>query len=92
MLPVLFKIGTFKVHSYGVMLIAGFLIGLAIARKRAAKFGINPQKLTDMAFWALIAGVFGARIAFIAQEWGYYTQHPDELFSWQFAGLPASAV
>lgn len=87
MLPVLFKIGTFKVHSYGVMLIAGFLIGLAIARKRAEKFGINPQKLTDMAFWALISGVFGARIAFIAQEWGYYTQHPDELFSWQFAGL-----
>lgn len=84
MLKVLFHIGSFPVHSYGVVLIVGFLVGLLIARKRAPQFGINPNKLTDMAFMALIAGVFGARILFLLQEppatWQGY-------FDWQFAGL-----
>jgi phosphatidylglycerol:prolipoprotein diacylglycerol transferase len=87
MLPVLFKIGSFPVHSYGVMLILGFLAGLWFAKKRAAKAGLNPAKVADMSFWALIAGVLGARIAFILQEWDYYSKNLRELFSWQFAGL-----
>jgi phosphatidylglycerol:prolipoprotein diacylglycerol transferase len=84
MLKVLFHIGSFPVHSYGVVLIIGFMVGLLIARKRAPRFGINPNKLTDMSFIALIAGVFGARIVFLLQEppptWQGY-------FDWQFAGL-----
>ncbi|MFI5385335.1 MAG: prolipoprotein diacylglyceryl transferase [Fimbriimonadales bacterium] len=84
MYPVLFKIGSFPVHSYGVVLIIAFLVALVVARKRAPRFGIDRNKLTDMAFLALIAGVLGARIA-------YFIQDPPkdwhEYFSLQFAGL-----
>lgn len=87
MLPVFFKIGSFEVHSYGVMLIIGFLVGLWIVRRRAPRFGLDPQKMSDMLFWVLILSILGARIAFILQDWGYYMKHRDELFSIQFAGL-----
>ena len=87
MYPVLFKIGNFPVHSFGVVMVIAFIVGLIFARKRATQRGIDPNKLSDMAFWTLIVGILGARIAFILQELPYYLEHKNELFSIQFAGL-----
>src|SRR2546423_1101439 len=84
MLPILFKIGTFEVHTYGVVMIVAFLVALLFARKRGPKFGINPNNLLDMAFIALIAGVLGARILYLIQD---PPRDPHEYFSLQFAGL-----
>lgn len=87
MYPVLFKVFGFQVHSYGVMLLIAFFVGVLLARARAPRFGLKPSNVYDAAFWALILGVLGARIVFIAQEWGYYSTHRQELLSLQFAGL-----
>jgi phosphatidylglycerol:prolipoprotein diacylglycerol transferase len=85
--PILFKIGTFEVHSFGVMMVLAFIAAIAVAQWRSAKYGLNRNQVGDVAFWALIAGVIGARVAFIAQELPYYTSHPSELLSIQFRGL-----
>lgn len=87
MLPVLFKIGNFPVHSFGVVMIVAFLVAMFMARKRATRFGLDPNKLADMSFWTLIVGILGARIAFILQDLGHFLKNTKELFSWQFAGL-----
>lgn len=97
MLPILFTIpklklgpislGPMQVHSYGVMIVLAFLGGMWLVRRRAASYGFNPDKVLDMGFWGLIAGVLGARIAFILQELPYYLKHKEELFSLQFSGL-----
>src|SRR5579885_749452 len=81
------EIGPLKIHSFSVMLILAFLLGVFVARKRAPKFGFNPNKISDAAMLALFAGVIGARVAFIIQELPYYLAHRDELFSIQFQGL-----
>lgn len=84
MYPVLFQIGSFKVHTFGVVMIVAFLTALFVARKRAPRFGLEPNKLSDMAFITLIAGVLGARIAYLLldppRDW-------HEILSLQFAGL-----
>ncbi len=87
MLPVLFKIGSFEVRSYGVMMLIAFLVGLWVVRRRSKLYGFDYSQIGDVTFWALIAGVLGARIVFIAQEWSYYSAHPKELYTLQFAGL-----
>ncbi|HTQ09089.1 MAG TPA: prolipoprotein diacylglyceryl transferase [Fimbriimonadaceae bacterium] len=84
MLPILFKIGSFPIHTYGVLMVIAFLVALAFARKRATRYGISPNKLSDMAFVMLIAGVLGARILFLIQE---PPRDWHEYFSIQFAGL-----
>jgi phosphatidylglycerol:prolipoprotein diacylglycerol transferase len=84
MYPVLFKIGNFPVHTFGVVLIVAFLVGLMIARKRAPRFGVDPNRISDLAFWMLIAGVLGARALFLIQE---PPKDWHEIFSLQFAGL-----
>ena len=87
MRPILFQIGTFPVHTFGVLLMAAFLAAIAMLRGRAARFGTTKDAITDVAFWTVLAGVLGARLLFIAQEWGYYSTHTKELLSWQFQGL-----
>lgn len=85
--PILFEIGSFKLHTFGLLMIAAFFAGLWLARKRAPKYGLAPDKITDMSFFALLFGILGARVVFILQELPHYLAHRDELLSIQFQGL-----
>ncbi len=85
--PILFQIGSFKLHTFGLLMIAAFFAALWLARKRAPKFGIKAEKITDVSFFALLFGILGARVVFILQDLPHYLAHRDELLSIQFQGL-----
>ncbi|MFZ4506361.1 MAG: prolipoprotein diacylglyceryl transferase [Fimbriimonas sp.] len=85
--PILFEYGVLKIHSFGVMLLIAFFAGLWLAKARAAKLGLPPEGVGDMLFWTLIAGVLGARIAYIIQHVPDYAGHWDRLLTLQFQGL-----
>jgi len=85
--PILFQIGSFKLHTFGLLMIVAFFAALWLARKRAPRFGLKPEKITDVSFFALLFGILGARIVFILQALPYYLAHMDELWSIQFQGL-----
>ncbi len=85
--PVLFKIGSFEVPSFGVAMVVAFLLSVTLAQSRGPRYGISKAQISDMAFWAILAGVLGARVFFIAQEWGYYSTHTKELLTLRFQGL-----
>jgi phosphatidylglycerol:prolipoprotein diacylglycerol transferase len=86
--PILFKTPWgFEVHTFGVMMVLAFLGAIFLVQVRAARYGLSRAQVSDCAFWALVAGVLGARIAFIVLDIGWFRQHPSELFSLQFKGL-----
>jgi phosphatidylglycerol:prolipoprotein diacylglycerol transferase len=86
--PILFKTPWgFEVHTFGVMMVLAFLGAIFLVQVRAARYGLSKAQVSDCAFWALVAGVLGARIAFIVQDISWFTHHPSELFSLQFRGL-----
>ena len=85
--PILFHIGSFPVRSYGLMFLLAFIVGTWLVRRRAANFGFEPNKVTDLCFWMLIVGILGARVLFILQELPHYSKHLDEVFSLKFEGL-----
>jgi len=87
MRPILFHIGSFPIRSYGLMILVGFFAGMWLIRKRAEKYGLDPQKVMDPCFYALVAGILGARVVYLLQEFGYYSKHINEVFSLNFAGL-----
>lgn len=87
MYPVLFKIGDFEVRTFGVALVVAFLVALASARRRAAARGLDPGRIVDIGVVMLFAGILGARLLFIAQEWATYSQHPERLLTFRFDGL-----
>ena len=85
--PVLFKIGSFSLPTFGVLMVLAFFAGMWLASKRAAKYGLTSGQVQDCAFYALIAGVLGARIVFILLNISYYRENTAELLSFQFRGL-----
>jgi phosphatidylglycerol---prolipoprotein diacylglyceryl transferase len=97
--PVLFSIGRLTIYSYGFMIAVGMMAGLFLARRQAAREGIDQDKIIDIAFYILVAALIGARLLFVLMNLGEYAAHPlDILKIWQgglvFYGglLPAVAI
>ncbi|MDR3211669.1 MAG: prolipoprotein diacylglyceryl transferase [Planctomycetota bacterium] len=53
------------VYGYGLFLMLGFLAALALACWRAASRGISRDSVMDVGLISIIAGVVGARLAFL---------------------------
>jgi phosphatidylglycerol---prolipoprotein diacylglyceryl transferase len=87
MCPILFHIGNFPVRSFGIVLVLGFISGIFWAKSRASRYAVDPSKVWDAAFWMMVFGVLGARLAFILQDLGWFLKHPKELTAIQFNGL-----
>lgn len=99
MYPVLFAFGRFHVYTYDVMVVLGILVGVVLARRQAAKEGIDPNKIVDIAFYALLAALIGSRLLFVLVNLQEYANDPlKSLKIWEggfvFYGglLPAVAV
>jgi phosphatidylglycerol:prolipoprotein diacylglycerol transferase len=53
------------IHSYGLMLAAGFVGAVALAQREARRQGLDAEKVGDLAFWVLVAALVGSRLYFI---------------------------
>jgi phosphatidylglycerol:prolipoprotein diacylglycerol transferase len=67
MIPELFEIPFIHVtiKSYGLMMVIGFLFAVALMRRLAVRLGEDPEDITNVALYALIAGVIGARLFYV---------------------------
>ena len=50
-----------RIHWYGVIVVTGMLLAVAYAMKRCRTFGITPEQVSDVALYAIIGGMVGAR-------------------------------
>lgn len=75
MLPELFRIPglNIPIYSYGLMLVVGFLLAAALAKFLARRAGLNPEVFINAGIIALIAGVVGARLSHVLENWSVYT-------------------
>lgn len=80
MLPELFHIGPLKVHSWGVLLMFGFLLGTWRAARSAPRYGIKTEDVWDVGLWGLLGGVLGARLVYVLLTWSEFRAHPAAIF------------
>ena len=66
MLPVL-QLGPLAIPVPGLVLLLGLWLGLLLAERNAYRSGISSNHLYNLVFIALIAGLLGARIAYVLQ-------------------------
>lgn len=59
--------------SYGAMVMLGFLAGVWMAERRAARIGITPEHCLDMGLTGILAGLAGARLFHVIENWERYT-------------------
>lgn len=85
--PILTRLGPFFVYSYTAVFAVGLLLSWTLTRRYAAT-----QRLPDWpdaALAALLFGWLGARLSFVALNWGYFAQRPSELVQLWQGGLTA---
>lgn len=88
MYPILLQVGPFELRSYGVIVLLSFLAGLWLARKEAARKGLDPALMVEFSFYALIGGILGARLYFIAfSDPLAYLSKPWEIFAVWHGGI-----
>jgi len=63
--PILFKIGSFPIHAYGLMLATAFLLGIWFSSVRAKRTGLDPNVIADVGFWLILAAIIGARAYYV---------------------------
>jgi phosphatidylglycerol:prolipoprotein diacylglycerol transferase len=81
MFPELFElpfIGV-AVKSYGLMMVTGFLLAVFVMRRLSRMVRQDPDHITNVALYALISGVIGARI--------FYVIHHHDQFVGDFASV-----
>src|SRR6266481_4445364 len=59
-----FHIGPAFIHVYGLMYVVGIALAIYITRRRWRAMGGNPELVSDVALWAVPAGIIGGRIYF----------------------------
>ncbi len=81
MFPVLFRWGPFTLHTYGVLVATGVLLGLWLARRQAARGGLDPDRVWNLGTYMVLAGLVGAKLWLLLADWHYYAAHPREIFT-----------
>jgi len=68
--PILFEIPLVHVtiKTYGMLMVIGFLLAVVLMRRMMRRVGEDPEKVTNMALYALISGVVGSRIFYIVHH------------------------
>ena len=85
--PVLFKIGSYPVYSYGAMLALAFLVCSFLAKRRAAAIGMDGEKILDLMVTLIISGVIGGRLMFVLLDLDYFRSRPLDIFKLWEGGL-----
>jgi phosphatidylglycerol:prolipoprotein diacylglycerol transferase len=78
--PVLFHVGPVTIYTYGVLVATGVLLGLWVARRQAARAGLDPERVWNLGIYMVLAALAGAKVWLVLADWHYYSEHPREIF------------
>ncbi len=63
--PVAFSIFGKEIYWYGIIIAAGFALGLLYACTRSKKYGVSTDNLVDVLIFSIIGGIVGARLYYV---------------------------
>ena len=78
---VAFSIGPVTVYWYGIIVVTGIILGYFYASYRSGEFDIKRDTLSDYVIYAVVGGIIGARIYYVAFSWDYYKLHPEKIIA-----------
>lgn len=88
MKPILVQLGPFPVSSFGLFLILAFVIGIAAARRRSGRVGIDPPQMLDLGLYMIIGGIIVGRLGFVLTNLQTFAQAPLSVLTiWRDSGL-----
>ncbi|MBN2854307.1 prolipoprotein diacylglyceryl transferase [Patescibacteria group bacterium] len=83
----MFSLGPLQINWYGFFISLGMLIALFLILKIGEKRKIKKEILLDLFFWAIVFGVFGARLYDVILELPFYLKNPGQIIKIWEGGL-----
>lgn len=88
MLPrVIWDFGLLRIHTFGLTVAAGIIIGSYLTLILARKAKIESDIILNTVLYGSIAGVVGARLVFVLLNLSWYLANPGDVFLIQAGGL-----
>ncbi|WP_017318892.1 prolipoprotein diacylglyceryl transferase [Mastigocladopsis repens] len=82
--PILVKIGPLTIRWYGFLIASAVLIGVTLSQFLAKRRNVNPELISDLSIWLVIAAIPAARLYYVLFQWSEYAQHPERIIAiWQ---------
>lgn len=82
MYPILFSIGRVHIYSHGLLMVIGALVGGILIFYLARQENLRRDFLFDLLVYGLLAGLLGARIAYVIVYFHQFTSFQDMFFIW----------
>ena len=70
--PVLFRIGSLPINSYGLMLAVSFVLGLRLAARRGEAAGVDRNAVYDLGIRIMMAAIIGSRLFYVVTHVGEF--------------------
>ena len=71
-----FKIGSFTIHGYGVMIAIGILAAYFVGERQAKKHGLSPDLVDTLIFVVLVTGFLGSKITYCLTNLSGFLKDP----------------
>jgi phosphatidylglycerol:prolipoprotein diacylglycerol transferase len=82
--PILLRTEGFTLYTYTVLLDVGLICGLILTWLEGKRLCGHPDHALNAAFYALCAGILGARAGYILVNWAYFGDHlSDAIRLWK---------
>ena len=69
-------LGPLDVHFYGIAIALGVIAAVVLGRRRYAALGGDPDLIDRLAFWSVLAGILGGRLAYVSTHLGRFEDRP----------------
>lgn len=80
-------VGPLTLRWYGILMASAMALGLWLAHRDARRRVLDPEPLLKAAELALLGGLVGARLYYVAFNLDYYSQMPSKIFAVWEGGL-----
>ena len=80
-------VGDFAIAYYGITIAIGMIGGIFLAAAIAKKTGQDPDTYYDLALYAIIFALIGARLYYVIFQWEYYSQDLTRILNVREGGL-----
>ncbi len=85
--PIALPLGPLAIRWYGVLMATAMAVGLWLAYRDARRRGVDPDELLKTSELALLGGLVGARLYYVAFSWEYYSRAPLKIIAVWEGGL-----
>jgi phosphatidylglycerol:prolipoprotein diacylglycerol transferase len=85
--PELISIGPLTLHTYGLFVAIGLVVGILVTIRIGRSQGIDLQQIMDMGFIIIFTGIIGSRLAYVLMNFSYYKTNPMDIVKLWHGGL-----